>query len=499
VLLLAFGCDPKDDEESGTEENACDALALEGDGEDCPTVKSDGGEKDESDGGGTGGGTGPGNGGMGEFPSDEGGSESVPTLSLTFASPNRSIYVDDETEVRTVDIQSDSIELECSSNDGASWSSCSGGSYQWDAANYGVVHRVRALNDFGPKELSFTPSAELPDLTFVSCDFTVPGNAMDNDSFESLVDLTSGNRVICLSDGLNVTKDGDDTSTGLFITAPGLTFIAREGDHAQFNNDTVNVAAIEIRGVDDTRLVGFHVDTTNGWGIYNRFYSGNGSLDTIMHNLNVSCTAPAAPYCIRNNSNHTSANPLVLRQVDINHISSGSGAGLHMDGGYIDIADSYIVSNYMAVNMYFNASGLFTKVGVVSERTSAGVTPAAINLYRMAQMTMNDSSVKVNGNPAVGMEDIGTATTGSTIEFNRTKFIRNNAALGDSPVFYLDTYDGSSAGHAVNSTDNGNEFCFEEDTADAKFDEVFDSGGQANAGNLSVAAQINSGSIGLCD
>jgi len=400
------------------------------------------------------------------------------SLAVTLPIASRIYYVSDETAVRTVTFNYNDpgdATLECSSDGGGSFSSCtSGTTLVWTTANYNQSHVIRLTSPtIATETYTFTPSTLFPGLTFLTCDVEVAANE-DFNTFEAT--RVNASRTVCLSNGVTISNSGaqDRISFG----ANNITVIVREGQTGSIQT-TRNTGT----STDDTAILLF---TRTGIKLIGLTISAAGSgyaitsLSTTAGIYHSTLTASGSGQTIYGDGTYTIVNSTIQQ--------TGTGfESIRGSTGSFTISGSTITS--AAGPAFYSWGG--TQVFSNSTFQSNTTTRTTVEFLDGTTATLNNNTL-VDGGGGGHLYLSNSAAQTTTAEINGNTFKTGAAANPPGGTYSLKG--GANGVRTLNSASNGNLFCHVDPAR--TFDGVKDA--NFSGGTFVTANQTNAGVIGLC-
>lgn len=388
---------------------------------------------------------------------------SEPFIEVNFPEQKRTKYISDESLIRTVNFNFLPFgELWCSSDDAQNFVECGDG-YVWEVADYNTEHIVEYRGDNGNIfSTTFTPSTELPNISFLTCTFEVTAN----ESFAAFYGRTfSDPTVACIGDGVQISNAGADSP--ISFAFPNITVIARQGDVATFSSAKATDSIFDDVSRGNIDYIGLKV---TGNQVQQTAFNITGT-DVDIEDVEIDLTGSASAGI----KTSTNGNLVNIRSVNINLTDTGSGEGIYTQNSNINIYDSEIQSGYNAVYFWknststyvFNASNsvfIGNKINPLNG-SSPGVLETFINEGTNShQINLTDSQVISNGGAAflvknaAGIADINLSRTvvkrGGSVNFDGPAIVVENMASTNTLVVDSETYfcnESSSAGATYTS------------------------------------------------
>lgn len=349
---------------------------------------------------------------------------------------HRTIYVDDEIDVRTLNVDfPKGASLSCSTDNGSTFFDCTDHKFVWDVANFNSNHIIRAKLNDQEIEKSFIPSNHMPNTTFVSCNHNISVNESIDDFNGNVNRTIVAGEVVCVDNGVEIT--GSSTLSNL---PSGVILISRQMDFAKIISDIAG--SIVSISAQDVKIVGFDI-----------FGKSNPSDIANQVGIDLSASAQIEDCYIQLEGasaigmNFSAAGDVTLNGISMS-IFSNDSHGIKIFDTNVNIYDSYISSGN--ISLYFqNSIALNTTLNIYdSEIFSFKDVPAAFTPGVIQSSTNNTGFNIISLNRTRIVTDTGAVgilvdkTSGATqLQINDTKFVNNNLGTISNPAirFNADT------------------------------------------------------------
>jgi len=451
---------------------------------------------------------------------DEASEESIesPSITLSYPSNTRTYIVDDETSIRTATIDHNGSEIECSVGSEDFENCTSDTTLVWAVENYNEVHTIKITHESGEtKEESFTPSEQLENLEFVSCDAEVTTAAdYSFDDLETLLENNTGVlRVVCLADDVSIESEGGenliivpDHNTMLIVRA-GETATIINSNEQSTGDDTAdrNVnTAILLSSRNNVHLIGLTIITAGRYG-HGLLTSGGPSYNSsITHStittngdtaygiysttsLDVDYMTITANGTAARGADFRSGNPATISNSTLTSLNTQAIAFYNNITVDVDNITATSVNSHCAHFSGYNAYSE-RNVSIVNSTFECG--SKGINVTHSGdgenKLLLENSTIKSSSN-SLTVTGFGDAT------INGNTFILLSGGVNSSAIYLYSkvSTNGDNVGTAytqalVYSDDNDNTFC-NESSSDASFTAILtaqatvDANGAGNAFN----------------
>lgn len=406
-------------------------------------------------------------------------------LNVNFAPASRDFYTVGDTVFRELnfDYPWDS-QLFCSNDGGVTFNDCGQSTtYVWNHADYNVNHVFKVVRGDEEYSVNFNPSVEFPGVTFGSCTHTFNVSDSMQNTFGAIT--IAANDVICISDGVEISNDGDDGA--ITLNTSNIKIVANLGDYAAIkNNVESSVAVIDTSGMADSKLYGLTIVSD----VNSNAVKLSGANSAIW-DCSVQANHVAALSAVR--VDNTGANgPVSINGSNLFVANNTSGSSLYVTNVNFFLNDSVVYGGYMGIFMFYNGGSnlslsLEDSIVESGRTTYAGEHLGTISIGNTSAstLTVNLSNVDVEsrGGPAILFED---ATSGNiNLNLLNSKLVRlSDSNIDSTAIKNIDTTDTITVTADANSlicnnsnssgsmfttiwTDVGTTLTFDETTMDA--------------------------------
>lgn len=388
--------------------------------------------------------------------------EGGPRLDVILPQSKRSIWVDDNLPMRTVQIEHNGVSLECSRDGGSNYSACdSNSSFIWNTSDVAQTHFVRVTYEDGSTdERNFNPSTVYPGINFVTCtDNFNTSNTQGNLGSSLSMPLGTSNSVLCFGDGVTI-SDGNGVTGPISFASGNITLIARQGHSATIQNSQSGQHALQIPGRTNIRIVGLQI-ISHAATSYSAIKIDSGSLDIEFQDVYVSTAINNGSAVTINSAGGSGTNTIRFLDSKIEPIAGG--IGLEADGSSeVEIKKSMVKSNDINLSVQ-NSTILDVENSHIENLGTSISSHQLLKVYNGGTVTIEDSKLIDRSGSGIYLNDNSSGSVSLTLDGN--EIIRGASAGGGNSSFITSVL---ASGPINLNSSQANIFC-NEDSAVAEF------------------------------
>lgn len=414
-------------------------------------------------------------------------------LNISYDQAKRDFYTHSDTNFRTIRFSyPGDADLNCSTDNGGSWTDCSGNSYVWDYTNYTVNHLFKVQRGSEEYTENFNPSQKFPGLSFAAC--THNFNISDSIQNTFAATAVAANDVLCLGDGVVIHNDGNDNAVGFAVG--DIKIVANTGDTATIKNDLqTGQNTLDTFGRDNTKYYGLRIEHNVIQGYAVELAGMNSDIwecDIVSTNVNAYGAVKV-----------TSAGPNKIAHSSLSNSSISSGYSLTLNNTNLTLESSSVFGGYAGIYLWHNSASDHTLTlnnsSISSGKTDYAGTnePGTILFFTNIAalkyiVNVKNSKIESSGGAAIAFKDapgIAEVNLVNTVIKRKADFNSTSAAVINA----------NSTGTSVITADASSYFCNVSSSATGMFNMLSsDPGGNLTFDVTTMDAHSSNTNIGTC-